>query len=96
MSLSDSQDDDTADRSQLRLGKYASYFEVGSDYVTFYVDCGQVGQKDQPNRLYNRIITSPIGAQRLLATLAKALRAYKVRFGVIRDEAGVPVGGDEE
>lgn len=93
---SDTSDDDSTDRSQLRLGKYASYFEVGSDYVTFYVDCGQVGQQDQPNRLYNRIITSPIGAQRLLATLAKALRAYKARFGAIRDEGGIPVSGDGE
>jgi hypothetical protein len=90
-------DEDNADRSQLGKGEYASYFEVGSDYVSFYVDCGQVGQKDQPNRLYSRIITSPIGAQRLLATLSKALKAYAVRFGVIRDETGMPVhGADEE
>lgn len=94
MTSHDTRDDEGADRSQLRPGRYASYFEVGSDYVTFYVDCGQVGHKDQPNRLYNRIITSPIGAQRLLNTLARALREYKARFGVIRDETGVP--GDDE
>jgi len=88
--------DDGVDRTQLRPGTYFSYFEVGSDFWTFYVDCGQVGHRDQPNRLYHQIITSPVVAHRLLKTLGKGLSLYRSRFGVIRDESGAPVRGDEE
>jgi hypothetical protein len=51
----------------------------------------------QSTKLYNRIITSPIGAQQLLVVLSKALREYTRRFGAIRDEQGMisPAGERE-
>ncbi|WP_447602796.1 DUF3467 domain-containing protein [Nitrospira sp. Nam80] len=77
------------DRSQLAKGEYANYFEVGHDFVAFYVDCGQVGHSDQKTSVYNRIITSPIGAQRLSIILTKAIQEYRHRFGGIRNEDGM-------
>ncbi|HJS23113.1 MAG TPA: DUF3467 domain-containing protein [Pyrinomonadaceae bacterium] len=83
------------DRSYLGKGEYANYFEVGHDFVAFYLDCGQVGAADERTRVYNRIITSPIGAKRLVKVLWTALSEYSRRFGEIRDEEGQVFSDDE-
>ena len=83
------------DRSNLGKGEYANYFEVGHDFVAFYLDCGQVGAEHEKTKVYNRIITSPIGASRLVKVLWKALNEYSRRFGDIRDEVGEVVTDDE-
>ena len=82
-------EDENVDRTHLEKGEYANYFEVGHDFVAFFVDCGQAGHGVQSTKLYNRIITSPIGAQQLSIVLSKALREYTRRFGAIRDEQGM-------
>jgi hypothetical protein len=89
-------DDENVDRSHLEKGEYANYFEVGHDFVAFFVDCGQAGQGVQGTKLYSRIITSPIGAQQLWLILSKALGEYTRRFGAIRDEQGVISRVEEE
>jgi hypothetical protein len=88
-------DHEDIDRSSLGKGEYANYFEVGHDFVAFYLDCGQVGVADQRTKVYNRIITSPIGAKRLVNVLWKALNEYSRRFGDIRDEEGEVLATDE-
>ena len=89
-------DDENVDRSHLEKGEYANYFEVGHDFVAFFVDCGQAGQGVQETKLYNRIITSPIGAQHLWLVLSKALHEYTRRFGPIRDEQGMSSSAENE
>jgi hypothetical protein len=89
--------EDDVDWSQLGAGEYANYFLVEHDFVAFYLDCGQLGNDEQKNKVYNRIITTPVGARRLLGTLSKALAEYRQRFGDIRDESGMIVSeGSEE
>ncbi len=88
-------DHEDIDRSYLGKGEYANYFEVGHDFVAFYLDCGQVGAADERTKVYNRIITSPIGARRLVRVLWKALNEYSRRFGDIRDEEGEVFADDE-
>lgn len=76
------------DRSHMSKSEYADYFEVGHNFVAFYLDCGQVNQSDETSCVYNRIITTPIGAQRLSAVLKRALFEYVRLYGAIRDESG--------
>jgi hypothetical protein len=76
------------DRSNLGKGEYANYFEVGHDFVAFFVDCGQLGYEFESTKVYSRIITSPLGALRLVGVLAQALCKYGQSFGPIRDESG--------
>jgi len=89
--------EDDVDWSQLGAGEYANYFLVEHDFVAFYLDCGQLGNNEQKNKVYSRIITTPVGARRLLSILSNALAEYKRRFGDIRDENGLIVaeGGKE-
>jgi hypothetical protein len=90
--------EDDVDWSQLGAGEYANYFLVEHDFVAFYLDCGQLGNNEQKNKVYNRIITTPVGARRLLGILSNALAEYRRRFGDIRDESGLIVseGGEEK
>jgi hypothetical protein len=84
-------DEEFVDRSCLRKGEYVDYFEVGHNFVAFYLDCGQLGQADEKTAVHSRIITSPIGAHRLSIILGKALQEYGRRFGPLRDESGADV-----
>ena len=84
-------DHDKVDRSHLGKGEYANYFEVGHDFVAFFVDCGQVGYESESTKVYSRIITSPLGALRLVGVLAQAVCKYGRRFGPIHDESGMAV-----
>ncbi len=81
--------EEKVDLSQLGKGEYADFFGVAKDYVAFYVDCGQQGvdEEDQA-KVYTRIITTPIGALRLVDMLAKTLCDYVELFGPIRHENG--------
>lgn len=83
------------DRSLLRKGEYVDYFEVGHNFVAFYLDCGQVGQMDEKTAVHSRIITSPVGAKRLARVLERALHEYARRFGTIRDEDGTTANGSD-
>lgn len=85
------------DRSKLGKGEYADYFEVGNDYVAFYVDCGQQGfYKGETTKVYTRIATSPFGAINLLGVLAKALCEYAKTYEVFRDDNGMLIPKERE
>jgi hypothetical protein len=88
--------EEDVDWSQLGTGEYANYFLVEHDFVAFYLDCGQLGNSEQRTKVYSRIITTPVGARRLLSTLTNAIAEYKRRFGEIRDENGMAVPEDGE
>lgn len=80
----------SVDRSHLGKGEYADYFEVGNDYVAFYVDCGQQGfYKGETTKVYTRIATSPFGAINLLGVLARALCEYAMTYRVFCDDNGI-------
>lgn len=87
--------EDLTDRSALRKGEYVDYFEVGHNFVAFYLDCGQVGQLDEKTAVHSRFITSPVGAKRLAKVLDRALEEYARRFGVIRNEDGAAENGSD-
>jgi hypothetical protein len=90
--------EEDVDWSHLGAGEYANYFLVEHDFVAFYLDCGQLGNSEQKTttKVYSRIITTPVGARRLLDTLSRALAVYKRRFGEIRDENGMIVPEEAE
>lgn len=77
------------DRSHLRKGEYADYFEVGHDFVAFYVDLGQQAiPTEEITTVYSRIVTSPFGAINLLGVLAEALCAYARTYHAYADDKG--------
>jgi hypothetical protein len=87
------------DRSQLGKGEYADYFEVGHDFVAFYLDLGQQAiPAEEITRVYSRIVTSPIGAISLLGVLAEALCAYAHTYHAYADDKGkvLPKGKEME
>lgn len=89
-------DHENIDRSWLGKDEYENDFEVGRDYVSFYLHCGQIGAVDETTAVYNHIIiTSPLGARRLMKMLSQALDEYARRFGEIRDEEGRIFSTDE-
>ena len=61
-------------------GFYANYFEVGHTAFEFVIDFGQRYSRREPSR-HTRIVTSPVYAKALLATLTKAVADYRARFG---------------
>jgi hypothetical protein len=61
-------------------GFYANYFEVGHTAFEFVIDFGQ-RYADKQAACHTRIVTSPVYARALLATLGKSLDEHAVRFG---------------
>jgi hypothetical protein len=82
-------------RTALGKGEYADHFDVGHNYVAFYLDCGQLTECGEQTAVYSRIITSPVGAYRLSVILGQALREYRRRFGSIRDEGGMTISEEK-
>jgi uncharacterized protein DUF3467 len=77
------------DRSHRAKGEYADYFEVGHDFVAFYVDWGQQAIRDEDKTtVHSRIVTSPIGAINLLGVLAQALCKYARSYHAFPDDKG--------
>jgi hypothetical protein len=77
------------DRSHRGKGEYADYFEVGHDFVAFYVDWGQQATGDEDTtKVYSRIVTSPFGAINLLGGLAEALCEYARTYRAFPDDQG--------
>jgi hypothetical protein len=69
-------------------GVYANYFEVGHTAFEFVLDFGQSYSGKSP-ACHTRIVTSPIYARALLATLGQAVEEYSARFG---SNPGAPPG----
>ncbi len=69
-------------------GKYANYFQIGSNACEFLLDFGQFFARHSEARFHTRIITSPLCAKIFLTTLAEALVAYEASYGpiVLEDE----------
>ena len=67
-------------------GRYANYFKVGHNAFEFVVDLGQHYGDDENLQLHTRIVTSPVYAKRLLATLHEAISQHEAKFGKIVDE----------
>ncbi len=85
------------DRSHRGKGEYADYFEVGHDFVAFYVDWGQQAIRDEDKTtVYSRIVTSPIGAVNLLGVLAQALCAYARTYRAFPDDKGETLPQSEQ
>lgn len=61
-------------------GFYANYFEVGHTAFEVVIDFGQ-RYADKQSACHTRIVTSPVYARALLATLGKSLEEYAARFG---------------
>lgn len=61
-------------------GFYANYFEVGHTAFEVIIDFGQ-RYADKQSACHTRIVTSPVYARALLATLGKSLDEYALRFG---------------
>lgn len=68
-------------------GVYANYFEVGHTAFEFVIDFGQ-SYSGKSSACHTRIVTSPIYARALLATLGRSLDEYAERFGDARDKTG--------
>jgi len=54
-------------------GRYANYFEVGSNHFELVIDCGQFYAGCPAPVMHTRIITSPAYAQGLIESIAQAL-----------------------
>jgi len=67
-------------------GRYANYFKVGYNAFEFLLDCGQFYPEGKETQLHTRIITSPIYAKALFATLKEAIDQYEQAFGAIQGE----------
>ena len=76
-------------------GVYANYFEVGHTAFEFVIDFGQT-YTGKASECHTRIVTSPIYARALLATLGQAVDEYAERFGSGGGEPSnrTPRGGD--
>ena len=66
-------------------GVYANYFEVGHTAFEFVIDFGQT-YSGRSSACHTRIVTSPIYARALLATLGQAVEEYAARFGSAPEE----------
>ena len=76
-------------------GFYANYFEVGHTAFEFVIDFGQ-SYADKESACHTRIVTSPVYARLLQATLSKSLEEYAVRFGSCAEQSDEPPrDGDE-
>lgn len=77
------------DRSEIKEGRYANYFEVGHNAFEFMLDFGQMGPQDEPIRMHIRVITTPPGARKLSSLLGEALHQYRESFGPIHDDEDI-------
>ena len=68
-------------------GRYANFFKVGQNAFEFVLDFGQSYEDEAEwETIHSRIVTSPVYAKRLLATLQEAIGNHETTFGNIIDE----------
>lgn len=67
-------------------GRYANYFKIGQNAFEFVVDFGQHYGEEETLQLHTRIVTSPVYAKRLLATLQEAVSRHEATFGKVINE----------
>ena len=79
MSQPAKREDETADCAH--VGRYANYFKVGHNAFEVVLEFGERFTDAQGAQLHTRIVTNPIYAQALLATLLDSLRQYEELFG---------------
>ncbi len=64
-------------------GRYANSFQVGHNAFEFLLDFGQVSSESEQVQFHTRIITGPVYAKALLATLQESIERYEQHFGPI-------------
>ena len=72
-------DEEAADCAH--VGRYANYFKVGHNAFEVVLEFGERFSDANGAQLHTRIVTNPIYAQALLATLHDSLRQYEELFG---------------
>ena len=78
------------DKSELEKWEYANYCEVGHNAFEFFLD---FGQGEESVKVYTRIATNPIAAQKLHELLKGALEKYARDFGPISSAGLESEGG---
>ena len=68
-------------------GRYANAFQVGHNAFEFLLDFGQVAPESGQTHFHTRIITSPVYAKALAATLQESIHHYEQAFGTIPKES---------
>ena len=68
-------------------GRYANAFQVGHNAFEFLLDFGQVTPESEQPHFHTRIITSPVYAKALAATLQESIHHYEQAFGTIPKES---------
>ena len=68
-------------------GRYANSFQVGHNAFEFLLDFGQVAPESEQPHFHTRIITSPVYAKALAATLQESIHHYEQAFGTIPKES---------
>ena len=68
-------------------GEYANFLEVGHNAFEFVLHFGQAYESDIDPRIHTRIITNPVCAKAMLATLRTAMDAYETTNGPVNHES---------
>lgn len=67
-------------------GRYANAFQVGHNAFEFLLDFGQAAPESEQPHFHTRVITSPVYAKALAATLQESIHQYEQAFGTIPQE----------
>jgi hypothetical protein len=65
-------------------GRYSNCFKIGHNVLEVVLDFGQHYPEEEA-QFHTRIVTTPVCAKALLATLQESLRQYERDFGGIED-----------
>jgi hypothetical protein len=68
------------------LGIYANYLVVAHNAFEFVLDFGQLYQGDDDPVMHTRVITTPVYAKAMLATLQASIARFEGVLGVISQE----------
>jgi hypothetical protein len=66
-------------------GRYANYFEVGSNAVEFMLDFGQYVAGNPARQVVVRIFTNPCYAKEFLQVLQRSVESYEAIHGDIEE-----------
>lgn len=64
-------------------GQYANCLSVGHNAFEFVLDFSQEFSENEEAEQYMRIVTSPVHAKAMMATLQAAIEAYESAYGPV-------------
>ncbi len=67
------------------IGIYANYLVVGHNAFEFVLDLGQLYQGGGDPQIHTRIVTAPVYAKAMLATLNSSVAQFESQYGPIQD-----------